>query len=222
MEAQPSTLSPKIQGTELAELADDLLIARTLAGDEGAFEQLARRHAPRVFSIARHFFRCPQTVEDIAQETFSRAFFALAGYRQGASFGHWLGRIAVNNCYDELRRRKQRGEWLLTDLSEDEQTWLENKLARVSLINHFNADEREYAAEVAEKLLARLPTEDRLVLVLLHAEEHSVPEIAEVMGWSQARVKIRAFRARRRMRRALDQLTLTEERKRSSLRAAES
>jgi len=222
MEAQPSTLSPNTQGTELAELADDLLIARTLTGDDGAFEQLARRHAPRVFSIARHFFRCPQTVEDIAQETFTRAFFALAGYRQGASFGHWLGRIAVNNCYDELRRRKQRGEWLLTDMSEDQQTWLENKLARVSLVNHFNADEREYAAEVAEKLLARLPTEDRLVLVLLHAEEHSVPEIAEVMGWSQARVKIRAFRARRKMRRALDQLTLTEDRKRSSLRAAES
>jgi RNA polymerase sigma-70 factor (ECF subfamily) len=211
MEAQPSAT---LTENPTRDSADDALIARTLSGDERAFEQLARRHAPRVFAIARRFFRSPETAEDIAQETFTRAFFALAGFRQGASFAHWLGKIAINNCYDEMRRRKQRGEWLLTEMAEDEQTWLESKLAAVSLANHIHANERERATEVAKKLLARLPAEDRLVLILLHAEECSMPEIAEIMGWRPTKVKMRAFRARRKMRRALEQMLLIEERQR--------
>ena len=200
-----------------SELTDDELVMHTLAGEEWAFEQLARRHTPRVMGIARRFFRSPETVEDIAQETFTRAFFALAGYRQGASFAHWLSKITVNNCYDELRRRKQRGEWLLTDMSEDEHTWLENKLAQTSLSHYSNHDEKMYAAEIAEKLLTRLSPEDRVMLILLHAEECSVQEIADLLGWTQARVKIRAFRARRQMRRLLGQLPLIEQRQRSRL-----
>ena len=195
------------------ETGDDDLIGRILAGDEGAFELLVARHRRRVFAIARHFFRSPETVEDIAQETFAKAFFSLAGYRRGASFEQWLARIAVNNCYDELRRRKKRGELLLADLAEDEGGWLDSKLARSAFEIHFGHDEQERAAEVAERLLAGLAPEDRLILTLLHAEERSVREIAGLLDWSEAKVKIRAFRARHAMRRALDRLTRVEQRK---------
>jgi RNA polymerase sigma-70 factor, ECF subfamily len=195
------------------EITDDALIDETLGGNQSAFEVLVSRHSRRVFSIARHFFRNPETVEDIAQETFAKAFFSLSSYRHGASFEQWLAKIAVNNCYDELRRRKKRSESLITELSEDDESWLENKLAGPAFEIHFNDAERNRAAEIANKLLMKLTVEDRLILMLLHGEDHSVKEISQMLGWSEAKVKIRAFRARHAMRRALTRLNLTERRK---------
>jgi RNA polymerase sigma-70 factor, ECF subfamily len=117
-----------------------------------------------------------------------------------------------------LRRRKKRSESLLTELAEDDATWLETKLAHVSFERHFSEGERERAAEVTERLLAGLSPDDRLILVLLHAEESSVREISQLLGWSEAKVKIRAFRARHAMRRALERLSLAENRKRKGTR----
>jgi RNA polymerase sigma-70 factor (ECF subfamily) len=192
---------------------DDILVERILAGDDDAFEQIVARHSRRVFAIARKFFRSPETVEDIAQETFVKAFSSLASYRQGACFERWLARIAVNNCYDELRRRRKRSESLLADVTDDEAAWIDSKLAGVSFDLHVGEGEREIAGEIAEKLLAQLSPESRLVLVLLHAEEYSSREIAQMMGWTEAKVKTKAFRARHEMRRALERLKLTEKRK---------
>ncbi len=197
---------------------EDHLIELTLSGDETAFEELVLRHSRRVFSIARHFFRSMDTVEDIVQETFAKAFFSLSSYRRGASFEQWLAKIAVNNCYDELRRRKKRNESLITDLSEDEEGWLENKLAHAAFEIHISDAEREKAAEILDKLLSKLPIDDRVVLILLHAENNSVREISQMMGWSEAKVKIRAFRARHALRRALNRLQLSEKRKATARR----
>lgn len=195
------------------EMSDDSLIELTLNGDQSAFEILVARHNRRVFSIARHFFRSPETVEDIVQETFAKAFFSLSSYRRGASFEQWLAKIAVNNCYDELRRRKKRSESLITELSEDDESWLENKMAGPAFDIHFNEAERDRASEIAGKLLHKLSVEDRLILILLHGEDNSVKDISRMLGWSEAKVKIRAFRARHAMRRALARLNLTEKRK---------
>ena len=201
------------QPTGLAELTDDRLVELTLQGDDHAFEQLTIRYRRRVFAIARHFFRQPETVEDIAQETFTKAYFALQSYQRGASLEYWLARIAVNNCYDELRRRKSRGELTVSDLTEDEVDWIDNKLAQVSMNHHIQIGEREIASEITRKLLEKLSPEDRTVLLLLHAEEYSVSEIATLTGWSEAKVKIRAFRARHAMRKVLNKLRLVEQRR---------
>jgi RNA polymerase sigma-70 factor, ECF subfamily len=192
---------------------DDILVEQTLAGDYEAFEQLITRHRRRVFGIAHKFFRNPETAEDMAQETFAKAYFSLASYRRGASFEHWLARIAVNNCYDELRRRHRRGESCLADVTDDQAAWLEHKMAGVSFALHHGERRQDSAAEIAEKLLSQLRPEERLTLVLLHAEGYSVREVAEFMGWSEAKVKIRAFRARHAMRRSLERLTKQEKRK---------
>jgi RNA polymerase sigma-70 factor, ECF subfamily len=194
------------------QIHDDELIELVIQGQETAFEGLVKRHSRRVYSIARHFFRTPETVEDIVQETFAKAFFSLATYRRGAAFDQWLAKIATNNCYDELRRRKKRSESLLTDLSTDEETWLDSKLAQSALDLHLNERERSIAAEISDKLLAKLAPEDRLILTLLHAQDNSIREIAHITGWSEAKVKIRAFRARHAMRRALTRLKKAEER----------
>ena len=198
---------------ELLELPDDRLVELSLQGDNHAFENLVGRYKRRVFAIARHFFRQPETVEDIAQETFTKAYFALQSYQRGASLEYWLARIAVNNCYDELRRRKSRGEMTVSDLTEDEVNWIDNKLAQVSINRHIQIGEREIASEVTQKLLDKLSSEDRTILILLHAEEYSVAEIAKLIGWSEAKVKIRAFRARHAMRKLLQRLQLVEQRK---------
>ena len=188
------------------ELEDDALVDAVLAGDEAAFESLFSRHSRRIFTIARHFFRQQDTVEDIVQETFTKAYVSLSSYRRGASFAHWLARIAVNNCYDELRRRQKRGESLFTELSDDDGLWLENTLAPFSFQIHLKDQDHARAAELTDLLLEKLSPEDRLVLVLLHAEELSVREIAQLTGWSEAKVKIRAFRARAVARRAIKRL----------------
>lgn len=199
--------------SSLQEQADDTLVERTLAGETIAFEQLVERYRRRVFAIARHFFRQPETVEDIAQETFAKAYFALHNYQRGASLEYWLARITVNNCYDELRRRKARGEMTVSDLNDNEVDWIDSKLAAISLKKHTQIHERETAAEITEKLLGKLSPEDRTILILLHAEEYSVAEIARLIGWSEAKVKIRAFRARHAMRKLLQRLHLVEQRK---------
>lgn len=196
-----------------AQASDDNLIELTLSGDEAAFESLLLRHHRRVFSIARRFFRSRETVEDIVQETFAKAFFSLASYRRGATFEQWLAKIAVNNCYDELRRRKKRSESLITDLSTDEESWLQTKLSQYAFEIHLNEAERGIAMEISSKLLSSLSPEDRLVLTLLHAENNSIKEISQITGWSEAKVKIRAFRARHSMRKAFLRLRKAEERK---------
>ncbi len=188
------------------ELADDALVEAVLGGDESSFESLFSRHSRRIFTIGRHFFRQQDTVEDIVQETFTKAYVSLSSYRRGASFAHWLARIAVNNCYDELRRRQKRAESLFTELSDDDGVWLETTLAPFSFDLHLKDQDRARAIEVTDLLLGKLTPEDRLVLVLLHAEELSVREISQLTGWSEAKVKIRAFRARQVARRAIKRL----------------
>lgn len=203
---RPGTIQP-------AEASDDSLVELSLSGNDEAFENLVHRYKRRVFAIAKHFFRQPETVEDIAQETFTKAYFALHSYQRGASLEYWLARIAVNNCYDELRRRKSRGELTVSDLTDDEVNWIDNKLSRISVSRHIQNNDRETAFEVTHKLLDKLSPEDRTILLLLHAEEYTVAEIAGLIGWSEAKVKIRAFRARHAMRKLLKKLQLVEQRK---------
>jgi RNA polymerase sigma-70 factor (ECF subfamily) len=202
------------QGKENTVVAssDDLIIEQILEGNTDLFEEIIARYKRRIFAIARHFFRSPETVEDIVQETFTKAYFSLGSYRRGATCEQWLARIAVNNCYDELRRRKKRGESLITDLTENETAFLETRMAGSAFEANLTEAGRERAAEIAEKLLDRLSPEDRLIMTLLHCEENSVREISRLTGWSEAKVKIRAFRARNLMRRVLARLKLTERR----------
>jgi RNA polymerase sigma-70 factor (ECF subfamily) len=192
---------------------DDELIEEILFGQTQIYEYLFQRHLRRVITIAWHFFRSKETVEDITQETFAKAYFSLSSYRRGASFEQWLAKIAINNCYDELRRRKKRNEYLITDLTENEADWLESKLSNNAFEEFLGVADKQNAVEVIYKLLSKLPPDDRLVLTLLHAHDYSVKEIAQILEWSEAKVKIRAFRARHHLRRAFNKLSLAEQRK---------
>ncbi|MBD0371371.1 MAG: sigma-70 family RNA polymerase sigma factor [Pyrinomonadaceae bacterium] len=186
------------------EPSDVELVARVRdTGDDSAFEELFNRHRRRTALIASRFFRQREQVEEIVQESFTKAYFALNDFsnQQEASFAAWIARIAYNCCYDELRRKRRRQETTLSDVSEEDTEWLKESLRAVEAGSDVEGE--AVARDLADKLLARLSAEDRMVLVMLDAEEMSVSEIAEVTGWSVSKVKVRAHRARASLRRVL-------------------
>lgn len=183
-----------------AEPPDAELVALVSGGDESAFEDLFNRHRRRVVLIASRFFHQPEEIEEIVQQSFVKAYFALDNFsnRQETSFASWLARIAFNSCYDELRRMKRRPESSMSAVSKEEAARLREQL-RASDDVEFTTISRDLAA----KLLSRLSPEDRLVLVMLDAEGMSVSEIAGHTKWSVSKVKVRAHRARTSLRRVL-------------------
>jgi RNA polymerase sigma-70 factor (ECF subfamily) len=188
------------------EQASELELARQArAEDEGAFAEIVRRFSPRVFHVAHRFFRDRSHAEEAAQETFLKAFAQLKSFEGRGSMEGWLTRIATNTCLNLLRSAKRRPEVVNSDLSDDETEFLETVSSPVGS-QTLNAEQKVVAADLAERLLATLSPEDRLALTMIDAEGASVNEVAEVTGWSESKVKVRAFRARKKAREALQKL----------------
>ena len=173
------------------DLAEAELVHASVAGDEDAFAALVRRHQGRVFRLAGRFFRQRHDVEEVAQETFLRAWLKLGTYSGRAPFEHWLTRLCLRCAYDRLRRPGRSPAELAAYPGVEEAAEGPPSDPTVRL-------------EV-ERLLARLQPADRFLLVLLEAEGWSVAEIAERLGWSRVNVKVRAHRARQRLRRVLEE-----------------
>jgi len=189
------------------EQATDLELARMGGeGDEAAFAEIMRRYGPRVFRFASRYFRQRELVEEAAQEVFLKAFTQLDSFAGRGSMEGWLTRITTNTCLNLLRSARRRPELTVSDLTEDENTWLDEKLADVATERHRSSERSIVAADLAGRVLETLSPDDRLVLTLVDGEETPVKEVAEMTGWSESKVKVQAFRARRRMRKAVEQL----------------
>ena len=161
------------------------LIAVCRQGDEAGFAELVRRHQRRVFRLAGRFFRQREEVEEVAQETFLAAWKKLDTYRAKAPFEHWITRVCLNCCYARLRQRRP---------------------AEAPFPAEIEAPQPDPDARLeVERLLRRLQPRDRFMLLLMHGEGWSVGEIAERLGWSQVSVKVRAHRARKKLRRLLEE-----------------
>ena len=175
------------------------------AGDESAFEEIVRRYSPRVFSVASRFFRQRSLVEEAAQEVFLKAYTQLGSFEGRGSLEGWLTRIATNTCLNMVRGAKRRPEFTVSDLAEDEHQWLEHQSAGEG--NDGRSIERDLvAADLADRLLSVLPPEDQQALLMIDGEDASIKEVAEATGWSESKVKVRAFRARRKLREAMEKL----------------
>jgi RNA polymerase sigma-70 factor, ECF subfamily len=195
-----------------AATAEDELIVRSLAGEHDAFEALVRRHSSRVFSIIGSFFRRRDMVEDISQDVFAKAYFSLSTFTRGRSFEAWVAKITVNACYDHLRAQRRRLDQQAPHESQQEDEWFELQMLQVARDRHASSERQRDAAEIAERLLAKLDPEDRLVVVLIDRDGFSVKEVSKMTGWGQSKVKVRAFRARRTLRAAMRRLVLSGER----------
>lgn len=181
------SLLPMAESAAPVEDREARLVRQSLAGDTDAFAALVRAHERRVFRLLGRFFSRREEVEDAAQETFLNAWRKLATYRAEAPFEHWITRIALRSAYDRLRRRGFPTEPLHPEL--DAAAPAADPTARLEV----------------ERLLARLSPADRFVLTLLEGEGWSVAEIAEKLGWTAVNVKVRAHRARKRLRKILEE-----------------
>jgi RNA polymerase sigma-70 factor (ECF subfamily) len=175
-------------------------------GDESAFEEIMRRYSPRVFRFASKFFRQRSLVEEAAQEVFLKAFTELGSYEGRGSMEGWLTRITTNTCLNLLRSSKRRPELTLSDLTEDETHWLDNTLTAAAAEQHQSTERSLVAADLAGRVLQTLPADEQLVLTMIDGEDASVKDVVQLTGWSESKVKVQAFRARRKMRKAVEKL----------------
>ena len=180
-------------------------LALVRAGDEEAARALVGHLYPLVIKLVRAHRPRRMAEEDLAQEVFMKMFARLSQYegRDGVPFEHWVSRVAVTTCLDALRAEMRRPELRWADLGEGEREWVEYFVGEEPAPVPADA---MAAREVAEQMLSLLAPDDRLVLTLLDLEERSVAEISALTGWGQSAVKVRAFRAREKLRKQARQL----------------
>jgi len=176
---------------------DRELVRLAQGEDKEAFEELVRRHQHRVFAVAGGILRRREDVEDIAQQVFVKAYFSLKRFDQRAAFSTWLYKITVNECWDLLRKKKVRPLVYESDLSEEQAAQVMTSAEKVN--PGPDISERIEARENVQRLLEGLDERDRLMLILKEVEGYSIEEIAKVLNLNGNTVKVRLFRARRRV-----------------------
>ncbi len=183
------------------ERTDNQLVDLVLAGDGYAFEEIFDRHKRLVAIIANRYFRRPEEIEEIVQIAFAKAFTELDSFRgkYDRSLSSWLVRITTNASFDLLRSQKRKPERLACELSDSET----DALLRLTADDSNSAEKELLDRDLADKLLAMMPVEDRLLLQMLYSDEMTTADIAEFFGLTRANVKIRAWRARLAARKVL-------------------
>jgi len=175
------------QGLELE------LVRRVQSGDQTAYRELVERHQAKVFSVIHRLLRNRQDTEDTAQIAFTKAYFAIQNFDCRCSFLSWISRIAINECYTHLRKRRVRIAF------EPEAGEASDRESRFGASTGAGADTALAARDLLHKLLANLPEDDRWLLIMKEVEGHSVAELMEMTGASESSVKTRMFRARQKL-----------------------
>ena len=182
--------------------SDDALVAATKRGDTRAFDELVLRHKQRVLAVAQRITNNREDAEDVAQESFHKAFLHLDAFQERSRFSTWLTRIAMNEAFMLLRRRRGFLE-VLPENPDDG-----GKSASESFVDQSpNPEEscwrRERAGLLTEAINHLGPT-IRGAILLRDIEERSVKETAQILGASTTAVKARVFQGRRKLRRTLN------------------
>jgi len=178
-------------------IADGDKNTQVLTADESKWRELVWLHASYLFRLIGKFFQDRQMVEDLAQETFFRAFRYRKSYRSKVPIKYWLARIAVRLCYDALRKKKALKELSVSDISLDAVNELEIELSRGNQGENADPETGLITRDFLEKLLAHLSEKDRMILILTAVEGMTSKETAGLMGLTTAGVKMRIYRARR-------------------------
>jgi RNA polymerase sigma-70 factor (ECF subfamily) len=178
-------------------------VQRVRQRDEDAARLLLSHLYPLVLKLVRAYLPWRTSEEDLTQTVFMKVFASLDQYSGAVPLEHWVSRIAINTCLNQIKAEKARPELRWADLSE-EQCQVVQALEMTS--GELQPGQALAAREVVEKLLAPLVPADRLLLTLLHIEGQSVKEIRQVTGWTSTRIRVRAFRARQKLKKHLHQL----------------
>jgi RNA polymerase sigma-70 factor, ECF subfamily len=188
---------------------DKELIGRIIAGDRQGFSELVDRYGRLALSTVRKHVPADH-VEDTVQEVFLRVYQSLPSFAYQSGFGQWLSVIAVRTCYDFWRKQYRSRELTMSSLSEEQENWLTRTLLHDSEELIHEKGKQAEAVEILSRLLNSLSAGDRMVIELVYLEERSLKEAGELLGWSLANVKVRLFRARRKLRKSLERAGINE------------
>jgi RNA polymerase sigma-70 factor (ECF subfamily) len=183
-------------------ISDESIIKQVLNGNINVFEELITRYQGYVLSIvAKH--SPAEKAEEIAQEVFIRAYKSLNKIKKAGSFKSWLSAIAVRSCYDYWRKHYRSREILISELSSKQKDWFDRAISDRSEETWEKEDRQKEAKQVLDWLLTRLNAAERIVIELVYIEGFSIEETSKLLGWSSAKVKVRAFRARQKLQRLI-------------------
>jgi RNA polymerase sigma factor (sigma-70 family) len=191
--AGPATRAPEVE----ADLDVPRAVQRVRAGDEDAARQLMGHLYPLVLSVVRGHLPRRLGEEDLTQMVFTKIFTKLDQFSGTVPLEHWVSRIAVNTCLNALQAEKIRPEFRWADLSEEEEHVVSSLVATTA---ELDPDHSFGARDLVGKLLETLKPAERMLLTMLHMEGRSVDEIRQTTGWNASLIKVRAFRARQRLK----------------------
>ena len=187
---------------------DEEIVTAVLGGDIESFEELILRYQPRIFGMARKYFRNESDVEDLVQTIFTKTYKKLGSFKKTAPFEHWFMRLSVNTCYDALRRRTKHREQAVSDLMFEDESW-QNRLDNIP--DSEDQESLDKANELVHSVMEQISNKARIVLTMQELEGRSIREISELTGWSISLVKVQAFRARKEMRAAVERFLKKED-----------
>ena len=180
------------------------IIAGVRRGEESACSTLIDYLYPVIMPIVRKNRPVRDEEEDIVQEIFIKVFSRIKQFSGQVPFSHWVSRVALNTCYDLLRRQQKQPDFQDIELELDTIAYLGNKVSMGP--RKFAEMGGELAKELLETLLATLTRNEQVVIRLLDLQEKSILETCELTGWGASKVKVTAMRARRKLKRALTRL----------------
>lgn len=178
---------------------DRELIARCRNGEELAFEELVRKYQQTVLNLAYHYLGFQKDFEDVAQKIFTKVYFSLPKFDTRRPFFPWLYRIAVNQCYDELRRIRRLRTRTFSELSTEETNNVENLISQHDVSPSSDEDRKEMLA-LLHKMLDQLPDQQRMAIVLRDIEDLSYSKLAEILKCTEQAARLKVFRARSRLK----------------------
>ena len=193
-------------------MADDRvlreLVVAALQQDDDAARELVRELYPLVAKLVRAHRPARTSEEDLCQMIFIKVMQKLSQFSGKVPLEHWVSRIAINTCINQIQAEKARPELREADLSEEQVAAIHNTAAT----NDEPSPDHHFASrELVEYLMMALKPAERLVIDLLYLQQRSIAEIQQISGWSAALVKVRAFRARQKMKKRLSMISAKEE-----------
>jgi len=183
---------------------DRKLVAQCRKGDPRAFEELVRKYQQPILNLVYHYIGSQNDIEDVAQKIFTKIYFSLPKFDIQRPFFPWLYRVAVNQCYDELRQIRRRKTHAFSELSPEEAASIENKISREDFSKISDADRRDSYA-LLYRMLDKLSRRQRLAVVLRDFEEIPYAKIAEVLKCTEQAARLKVFRARVRLKKLMEE-----------------
>jgi RNA polymerase sigma-70 factor (ECF subfamily) len=182
---------------------DSELVARCHEGDPLAFEELVRKYQQSVLNLVYHYIGCRSDIEDVAQKIFIKIYFSLPKFDVGRPFFPWLYRIAINQCYDELRHIRRRKTYTFSELNLEDSASIEKILGRTESSDQPDRNRGEMQ-ELLQKVLAQLSDHQRKVIILRDIEGIPYSEMAAILKCTEQAARLKVFRARNRLKKILN------------------